>query len=168
MFVTSTQSRLRRVAFARATPLSIACWTPSVEDPVISMMRYVASLTAVLRLGCWAPKRTPPDRLLRRGSALGWRGTRSRRRGAHVIQHIVLLKWKPDTTEEQILTAFRRAEHLPNEIDGVDSLTIGRNRVRHDHGFTHALIVRLSDEEALRNYLEHPLRKQYVEEHLKP
>ena len=34
-----------------------------------------------------------------------------------MIQHIVLLKWKPDTTEEQILAAFRRAEHLPNEID---------------------------------------------------
>ena len=77
-----------------------------------------------------------------------------------MIQHIVLLKWKPDTTEEQILAAFRRAEHLPNEIDGVDSLTIGRNRVRHDHGFTHVLIVRLSDEQALEEYLDHPLRKR--------
>jgi hypothetical protein len=85
-----------------------------------------------------------------------------------VIQHIVLLKWKPDTTEEQILTAFRRAEHLPNEIDGVDSLTIGRNRVRHDHGFTHVLIVRLSNEQALQDYLDHPLRKEYVAEQLQP
>jgi len=85
-----------------------------------------------------------------------------------VIQHIVLLKWKPDTTEEQILAAFRRAEHLPNEIDGVDSLTIGRNRVRHEHGFTHVLIVRLSSERALEEYLAHPLRNQYVAEHLQP
>jgi stress responsive alpha/beta barrel protein len=85
-----------------------------------------------------------------------------------VIQHIVLLKWKPDTTEEQILEAVRHAEHLPNEIKGVDSLTIGRNRVRHDHGFTHALIVRLSSEEALKDYLEHPLRRQYIEDYLKP
>jgi len=85
-----------------------------------------------------------------------------------VIQHIVLLKWKPDTTEDDVVAAFRQAEHLPNEIDGVESLTIGRNRVRHDHGFTHALIVRLTDEPALGRYLAHPLRLRYMAEHLEP
>jgi hypothetical protein len=85
-----------------------------------------------------------------------------------VIQHIVLLKWKPETTEEQILSAVRHAEHLPNEIDGVDSLTIGRNRVPHEHGYTHVLIVRLTDEPALARYLEHPLRNAYMREHLAP
>ena len=85
-----------------------------------------------------------------------------------MIQHIVLLKWKPDTSEEQILAAFRNAEHLPNQVPGVDSLTIGRTRVKHDHGYTHALIVRLADERALQQYLEHPLRKRYIAEHLAP
>ena len=85
-----------------------------------------------------------------------------------MIQHIVLLKWKPDTTEEQVLAAFKHAEHLPNEIPGVESLTIGRNRVKHEHGFTHALIVRLKDEQALERYLSDPLRHQYVREHLQP
>ena len=85
-----------------------------------------------------------------------------------MIQHIVLLKWKPETTEDEILAAFRRAEHLPNEIPGVESLTIGRNRVRHQHGYTHALIVRLTDEDALERYLDHPLRTEYVREHLEP
>ena len=85
-----------------------------------------------------------------------------------MIQHIVLLKWKPDTTEEQILSAVRRAEHLPNDIDGVESLTIGRNRVQHEHGYTHVLIVRLTDEDALARYLEHPLRNAYMREHLAP
>ncbi len=85
-----------------------------------------------------------------------------------MIQHIVLLKWKPETTEDQILAAFRRAEHLPNEISGVESLTIGRNRVKHEHGYTHALIVRLTDEDALERYLAHALRTEYMREHLKP
>ena len=78
------------------------------------------------------------------------------------------MKWKPETTEDQILAAFRRAEHLPNEIPGVESLTIGRNRVKHEHGYTHALIVRLTDEDALERYLDHPLRTEYMREHLKP
>ena len=47
--------------------------------------------------------------------------------GAHtVVQHIVLLKWKPGVSDEAILQAFGHAKHLPNEIDGVEGLTIGR------------------------------------------
>jgi len=85
-----------------------------------------------------------------------------------VVQHIVLLKWKPGVSEEAILQAFDQAKHLPNEIDGVESLTIGRARVDQRHGFTHALIVRLEDEEALGRYLDHPLRAGYIADHLQP
>jgi hypothetical protein len=75
-----------------------------------------------------------------------------------VVQHIVLLKWRPGVSDEAILQAFGHAKHLPNEIDGVEGLTIGRARVDQGHGFTHALIVRLKDDEALGRYLDHPLR----------
>jgi Stress responsive A/B Barrel Domain len=85
-----------------------------------------------------------------------------------VVQHIVLLKWKPGVSEGAILQAFDHAKHLPNEIDGVESLTIGRARVDQGHGFTHALIVRLRDDEALGRYLDHPLRVGYVADHLQP
>jgi hypothetical protein len=60
------------------------------------------------------------------------------------------------------------ARHLLDEIDGVQRLTIGRNRGPSDHGFTHALIVNLPDEDALRSYLDHPVRKRYLAEHLAP
>ncbi len=85
-----------------------------------------------------------------------------------MIQHIVLLKWRSGTTEEQILQAIAHAEHLPSEISGVESLSIGRNRVEQAHGYTHALIVRLADEDALERYLQDPLRLQYIAEHLAP
>jgi hypothetical protein len=85
-----------------------------------------------------------------------------------VVQHIVLLKWKPNVGDDEILQAFNHADHLPNEIDGVEGITIGRARVDQSHGYTHALIVRLEDEEALTRYLEHPLRKRYIAEHLEP
>ena|SRR5215217_5042127 len=72
-----------------------------------------------------------------------------------MIQHIVIVKWKPGTTEQQVLDACRNAGHLPNEIDGVQRITIGRNRAESEHGFTHALIVELADEAALaRQYAE--------------
>ncbi len=42
-----------------------------------------------------------------------------------MIQHIVLLKWKPGTTDAQIDEAFAQAQQLVDEIDGVERVTLG-------------------------------------------
>jgi hypothetical protein len=81
-----------------------------------------------------------------------------------MIQHIVLLKWKPTTTDAQIDEAFSHAEGLVRGIDSVER----RNRGETHHGFTHALIVKLSDDAALPAYLEHPVRRRYVTDVLGP
>lgn len=85
-----------------------------------------------------------------------------------MIQHIVLLKWKPGTTGRQIEQVTARAQELVDGIDTVEQITFGRNRARDDHGYTHALIVRLPDEAALTAYLDNPLRQRYVEEVIGP
>ncbi len=69
--------------------------------------------------------------------------------------------------EAQIDEAFGQAQQLVDEIDGVERVTLGRNRGDTDHGFTHALIVKL-DDEALSTYLAHPVRKSYIEQALDP
>ena len=85
-----------------------------------------------------------------------------------MLQHIVLIKFKPGTTEEQIRAAFEHARELPQSIDAVQEVTLGRNRADSDHGYTHALVVLLAREEALHEYLEHPVRRRFVDEHLAP
>jgi hypothetical protein len=85
-----------------------------------------------------------------------------------VIQHIVLLRWKPDTTDAQIDVAFSQAQELVSGIDSVERITLGRNRGNADHGFTHAFIVKLSDEGGLATYLKHPLRTRYLTEVINP
>jgi hypothetical protein len=84
-----------------------------------------------------------------------------------VIQHIVLLKWKPGTTDAQLDEAFAEAHSLVDEIDEVERVTLGRNRAEDDHGFTHAIIVKLPDE-ALAAYLSHPARQRYITDVLGP
>jgi Stress responsive A/B Barrel Domain len=85
-----------------------------------------------------------------------------------VIQHIVLLKWKPETTDAQIDHAFSQAQELVDKIDSVERITLGRNRADADHVFTHAFIVKLSDDDALATYLNHPVRMWYVTEVINP
>jgi hypothetical protein len=85
-----------------------------------------------------------------------------------MIQHIVLLKWKVGTTDAQVDRAFAQSEDLVNAIDGVERITLGRNRGDTHHGFTHALVVNVADEDALSTYLSHPVRQRYVTEVLGP
>lgn len=85
-----------------------------------------------------------------------------------MIQHIVLLKWKDGTTDAQIDAAFGESQQLVDAIDSVERVSLGRNRAKDDHGYTHALIVRLSDDDALSAYLGHPVRERFVRDVLGP
>jgi hypothetical protein len=96
------------------------------------------------------------------------RGTAAPREESTVIQHIVLLKLKPDVTGEQVQAAFEAAEELPDEIPGLVRFSYGRDRSNPSHGFDVASVVQLADEGALRAYLEHPSRLAYITEHVDP
>ncbi|MGI8712536.1 MAG: Dabb family protein [Solirubrobacteraceae bacterium] len=85
-----------------------------------------------------------------------------------MIQHIVLLKFQPGTTQAQIDAAFGETQQLADAIEGVQRISLGRNRGEADHGFSHALIVKLSDDDALGSYLHHPARERYIREALGP
>jgi Stress responsive A/B Barrel Domain len=85
-----------------------------------------------------------------------------------VIQHIVLLKLKPGTSDEQVAAAFEAGGNLPDEIPGVLNFTYGRDRSEPAHGFSVASVVQLKDAAALETYLDHPRRVEYLERHVDP
>jgi hypothetical protein len=85
-----------------------------------------------------------------------------------VIQHIVLMKLKPDITDEQLEAAFDAGSELPDQIPGLQKLTYGRDRSEPAHGFSLASVVEVADEEALEVYLNHPKRNEYLERHVDP
>jgi hypothetical protein len=77
-----------------------------------------------------------------------------------VPQRIVLLKWKPGISEEQVQGALEEAEGL-TEIPGVQRVIFGRDTSGAPHGYTHALIIQLDAESTLPEYLDHPIRRRY-------
>jgi hypothetical protein len=84
-----------------------------------------------------------------------------------VLQRIVLLKWKPGTSEDQVHAALEKADAL-TEIAGVERITFGHDTSGAKHGYTHALVIELDDESALAGYLDHPIRRRYHDEQLAP
>jgi quinol monooxygenase YgiN len=85
-----------------------------------------------------------------------------------VVQHIVLLKLKPGTTDRDVTQAFLAAEALVEDTPGMLEFAFGRDRSDPDHGYGLASIIQFRDQDALRAYLESPERKAYVDEHVAP
>jgi Stress responsive A/B Barrel Domain len=50
-----------------------------------------------------------------------------------VIQDIVLMKLKPDVTDEQLEAAFEAGSELPDEVPGLQKLAYGRDRAEPAH-----------------------------------
>mmetsp|Transcript_21215 Transcript_21215/g.33329 ORF Transcript_21215/g.33329 Transcript_21215/m.33329 type:complete len:119 (+) Transcript_21215:183-539(+) len=89
-----------------------------------------------------------------------------------VIEHIVLLKVKPDTSDEDIKKLVEGAQSL-RAIPGVISVTVGATFAEEwmpdrRHGHTHTLSCRLESKEALRVYQDHPLHVKVKKECLLP
>ena len=85
-----------------------------------------------------------------------------------MVQHIVLLKLKPGTTDRDVTKAFLAAAALVEDTPGMLEFAFGRDRSDPDHGYGLASIIQFRDQDALSAYLESQERKAYVDEHVAP
>ena len=87
-----------------------------------------------------------------------------------MVEHIVLLKLKPDVTSEQLDALPDALLKMKDEIDGIESITSGINHSPEgkSQGYTYGFIVRFSDETARDEYLPHPFHVKIATEHIRP
>mmetsp|Transcript_15709 Transcript_15709/g.28573 ORF Transcript_15709/g.28573 Transcript_15709/m.28573 type:complete len:117 (-) Transcript_15709:1421-1771(-) len=88
------------------------------------------------------------------------------------VDHVVLLKVKEGTTEDEIQRLFEGIRSL-NVIPGVVSVTVGPTFCEswmsdRRGGYTHALRIRLASKEALHVYQNHELHAKVIRECIKP
>lgn len=79
-----------------------------------------------------------------------------------MIQHIVILKFHPSTTVEQIDQAIARARTLNKEIDGILDIKAGHNFSERNQGYSMGLTVTFTDKESLEKYGPHPKHQELV------
>lgn len=87
-----------------------------------------------------------------------------------MIEHIVLLKLKPDTTEQQIQTLTDALLKMADDIPGIEDVSAGMNNSPEEknNGFTYGFIVRFSDVASRDAYLPNPVHRQVAGEFLRP
>jgi hypothetical protein len=79
-----------------------------------------------------------------------------------LIEHIVLIKFLPNTTEEQKKELIRRTLLLKEKIPGIIDIQQGFNFSTRSQGYEVGLTVRFQDRDALINYGPHPAHQEIV------
>lgn len=91
----------------------------------------------------------------------GWPFARTmydkQKRSLSMINHVVLLQFKPETTPEQISDALEHVQALQTAIPGILSISTGENKHLTNHqGYRHGFIIQFDTAEHLRDYAPHP------------
>jgi hypothetical protein len=77
-----------------------------------------------------------------------------------MLNHVVLMKFKPEVAEEQIASLEAMLDDLPNKIVEIHSYEFGRDVVRGERSYDFGLVSLFANPETLQRYQTHP-------EHLK-
>ncbi len=81
-----------------------------------------------------------------------------------LLRHIVLFKFKEDTSTEELATIEKTFAALPGKIPQIVDFEWGTNNSPEglDKGFTHSFFVSFKNEEDRAIYLPHPDHKAFI------
>ena len=85
-----------------------------------------------------------------------------------MIEHIVLFRWKPEATPEQIMAGMEALRGLKDQIPGIVALDCGADFSGRAQGYTHALVIRFSDRATFDAYGPSPAHQAAVNTYLRP
>jgi hypothetical protein len=87
-----------------------------------------------------------------------------------MVEHIVLLKLKAATTDQQLANLSSALLAMRDEIPGICEVTTGINHSPEgkSQGFSYGFIVRFTDEKARDDYLPHPKHLSVATEFIRP
>ena len=77
-----------------------------------------------------------------------------------MIEHIVLLKFSPKTTEKNKEELIRRTLLLKDVIPGIVDIQQGANFSNRSQGYEMGLTIRFEDKTSLVNYGPHPAHQE--------
>lgn len=82
---------------------------------------------------------------------------------ANVLQHVVMFKFKPETTPEKVAEIVAAFEALPSKIKEIKGFQWGTNNSpeKLDKGLTHAFILTFDSAKDRDTYLPHPAHKEF-------
>ena len=81
-----------------------------------------------------------------------------------MLNHIVLMKFKPEVSEAQIVDLERALDDLPNRIVEIHTYEFGRDVVHSGRSYDFALVSAFANLEALGRYQKHPAHLKVLQQ----
>ncbi|MCB2170652.1 MAG: Dabb family protein [Deltaproteobacteria bacterium] len=79
-----------------------------------------------------------------------------------MLHHIVLMKFKPDTSEEDVDRLAAMLDALPGTIIEIQTYEFGRDIARSERSYDFALVSGFANMEAMQRYQVHPDHQKVV------
>jgi hypothetical protein len=78
-----------------------------------------------------------------------------------MIRHIVLIKFRPEVSEDTIQALFDELRAIETEVSGILDIKSGRSESpeKIERGYMHGFVVDFQDWDALETYQQHPDHK---------
>ena len=73
-----------------------------------------------------------------------------------MLNHVVLMKFKPDVSDADIDNLEQVLDNLPNVIVEIQMYEFGRDILRTERSYDFALVSLFSNQQALQRYQQHP------------
>ena len=73
-----------------------------------------------------------------------------------MINHVVVMKFKPDVSDDAIDDLEKSLDDLPNKILEIHAYEFGRDRGHSEQSYDFALVSLFANLEAVKRYQEHP------------
>jgi hypothetical protein len=79
-----------------------------------------------------------------------------------MIRHIVLIRFRPDVSEQDIKRLFAELHQIKGKLAGLLAITSGKSESfeQMERGYMHGFVVDFSDWAALQAYQDHPEHQQ--------
>ena len=85
-----------------------------------------------------------------------------------MVEHILLMRWTEEASEEAIDNALTELRGLKSKISGIVDLSVGANFSERAKGYTHGLVIRFADRAALDAYFPHAEHQRVVQNFISP
>jgi hypothetical protein len=85
-----------------------------------------------------------------------------------MVRHVVMFRWKPGTTPQQIASLERALGEMPRICPTIRRYRFGRNLGLQEGGFDFAIVADFDDADGWRAYWSNDAHQKLVAEHVRP
>jgi Stress responsive A/B Barrel Domain len=85
-----------------------------------------------------------------------------------MIRHVVMFRWRAETTPDEVATIETGLGKLPGEIPQIQRYTFGADLGINDGNFQFAVVADFASVDDYLVYRDHPVHRALIEEQIRP